>query len=235
MNEQLCQIWRRCAPPFFCYLRKTDGGGGHICAPPGRARVNTYKYQNQENQAHVCLCTNSSINCHFVCVLCNKQFDDDDDMITDQCMERILVKCQFASQILFGLGNAVFADFAECGLCVIKSCLKRLNHLICVSYGVYCWSNENRSLLLLVTWAKFNIFWWIWTIYFFFYDAEMLDVIRWVTRYNQNEIFSDKYVCCGWRQAKCSFLVIITDNLLIFNTFIPFPVGHISYLMQIFR
>ena len=34
MNEQLCQIWRRCAPPFFCYLRKTDGGGGHICAPP---------------------------------------------------------------------------------------------------------------------------------------------------------------------------------------------------------
>ena len=33
MNEQLCQIWRRCAPPFFCYLRKTDGGG-HICAPP---------------------------------------------------------------------------------------------------------------------------------------------------------------------------------------------------------
>ena len=23
---------------FFCYLRKTDGG--HICAPPGRARVN---------------------------------------------------------------------------------------------------------------------------------------------------------------------------------------------------
>ena len=26
MNEQVCQIWRRCAPPFFCYLRKTDGG-----------------------------------------------------------------------------------------------------------------------------------------------------------------------------------------------------------------
>ena len=37
INEQLCQIWRRCAPPFFCYPRKTDGG--HICAPPGRARV----------------------------------------------------------------------------------------------------------------------------------------------------------------------------------------------------
>ena len=33
MNEQLCQIWRPCAPPFFCYLRKTDRGG-HICAPP---------------------------------------------------------------------------------------------------------------------------------------------------------------------------------------------------------
>ena len=32
------QIWRRCAPPFFCYLRKTDRGG-HICATPGRARV----------------------------------------------------------------------------------------------------------------------------------------------------------------------------------------------------
>ena len=38
LNEQLCQIWRRCAPPFFCYLRKTDGGGAHMC-PPGRARV----------------------------------------------------------------------------------------------------------------------------------------------------------------------------------------------------
>ena len=37
MNEQLCQIWRRCAPPFFCYLRKTDGGGTYV--PPGRARV----------------------------------------------------------------------------------------------------------------------------------------------------------------------------------------------------
>ena len=38
MTEQLCQIWRRCAPPFFCYLRKTDGGGTYV-PPPGRARV----------------------------------------------------------------------------------------------------------------------------------------------------------------------------------------------------
>ena len=42
MNEQLCQIWRRCAPPFFCYLRKTDGGGTYV--PPGRARVNLPGY-----------------------------------------------------------------------------------------------------------------------------------------------------------------------------------------------
>ena len=38
-NEQVCQIWRRCAPPFFCYLRKTEGGT--YVPPPGRARVNT--------------------------------------------------------------------------------------------------------------------------------------------------------------------------------------------------
>ena len=48
MNEQLCQIWRRCAPPFFCYLRKTDGGA-HMC-PPGRARVNHHeKFQTDES------------------------------------------------------------------------------------------------------------------------------------------------------------------------------------------
>ena len=34
MTEQLCQIWRRCAPPFFCYLRKTDGGGTYVPPPP---------------------------------------------------------------------------------------------------------------------------------------------------------------------------------------------------------
>ena len=46
MNEQLCQIWRRCAPPFFCYLRKTDGGGGTYVPPPGRARVKVwYEYK----------------------------------------------------------------------------------------------------------------------------------------------------------------------------------------------
>ena len=35
--EQLWQIWRRYAPPFFRYLRKTSWG--RITAPPGRARV----------------------------------------------------------------------------------------------------------------------------------------------------------------------------------------------------
>ena len=31
LAEQLWQIWRRYAPPFFRYLRKTSGGGG--CTP----------------------------------------------------------------------------------------------------------------------------------------------------------------------------------------------------------
>ena len=36
--EQVWQIWRRCAPPFLSYLRKT--GGGHNM-PPSSARVNS--------------------------------------------------------------------------------------------------------------------------------------------------------------------------------------------------
>ena len=44
LAEQLWQIWRRYAPPFFRYLRKTwgGGGGGRITAP-GRARVKRYR------------------------------------------------------------------------------------------------------------------------------------------------------------------------------------------------
>ena len=34
--EQVCQIWRRCAPPFLSYLRKTGGGGHNIPPPPVR-------------------------------------------------------------------------------------------------------------------------------------------------------------------------------------------------------
>ena len=34
LAEQLWQIWRRYAPPFFCYLRKTWGGGGADNRPP---------------------------------------------------------------------------------------------------------------------------------------------------------------------------------------------------------
>ena len=37
--EQVLKKWRRCAPPFFRYLRKT-GGEGIFCPPPSSARVN---------------------------------------------------------------------------------------------------------------------------------------------------------------------------------------------------
>ena len=52
LPHRLCQIWRRCAPPFLRYLRKTLGGGridpplpgrglkGRGCITPGPARVN---------------------------------------------------------------------------------------------------------------------------------------------------------------------------------------------------
>ena len=36
MPDKVCQVWRRCAPPFFCYPRKTWGGGGVKPSPrPG--------------------------------------------------------------------------------------------------------------------------------------------------------------------------------------------------------
>ena len=35
LPHKLCQIWRRCAPPFFGHLRKTLGGGSHR-PPPNR-------------------------------------------------------------------------------------------------------------------------------------------------------------------------------------------------------
>ena len=42
LAEQLWQILRHYAPPFFRYLRekKLRGGGADNCPPPGRARVN---------------------------------------------------------------------------------------------------------------------------------------------------------------------------------------------------
>ena len=36
LPHRLCQIWRRCAPPFLRYLRKTLGGGSHRPPLPGR-------------------------------------------------------------------------------------------------------------------------------------------------------------------------------------------------------
>ena len=51
LPHRLCQIWRRCAPPFLRYLRKTLGG---VCIdpPPARARVklekkNFFKFYNR--------------------------------------------------------------------------------------------------------------------------------------------------------------------------------------------
>ena len=38
LPHRLCQIWRRCAPPFLRYLRKTLGGVAST-PPPARARV----------------------------------------------------------------------------------------------------------------------------------------------------------------------------------------------------
>ena len=36
LPHRLCQIWRRCAPPFLRYLQKTLGGGGASTPLPGR-------------------------------------------------------------------------------------------------------------------------------------------------------------------------------------------------------
>ena len=49
--EQLCQIWRRCAPPFFWLSAKNRWGGAHMC-PPGRARVNTRTGGGGAKNAH---------------------------------------------------------------------------------------------------------------------------------------------------------------------------------------
>ena len=44
LPHRLCQIWRRCAPPFLRYLRKTLGGGSHRPPPlPGRG-LNVHKF-----------------------------------------------------------------------------------------------------------------------------------------------------------------------------------------------
>ena len=44
LNNQLCQIWRRCAPPFFLLSAKNRWGGTYV--PPGRARVKTAWTEN---------------------------------------------------------------------------------------------------------------------------------------------------------------------------------------------
>ena len=51
MNEQLCQICRRCAPPFFCYPRKTDGGA-HMCPPAVRGLMLRRPVTSQLKREH---------------------------------------------------------------------------------------------------------------------------------------------------------------------------------------
>ena len=46
MNKELWQICRRCALPFFCYVRKTDGGGGTYPAVRGLIQTIERKLYN---------------------------------------------------------------------------------------------------------------------------------------------------------------------------------------------
>ena len=42
MPDKVCQIWRRCAPPFFRYREKNLKGGVQTPPPPSRARVKRF-------------------------------------------------------------------------------------------------------------------------------------------------------------------------------------------------